>query len=301
MSPGEPEGPEESLESLFSESGGSVPDDLLAVAGWIRDERACLVEPMPPEVALHQITLAAETARLAVLEAALHPQADRAAAGSRVRRAARAAAEGVRESPGATARPSSVSRWRQRRALRPAPGWMRPALVAGIALFLFVGGSSGLALAANGAAPGDTLYGLDRAFEKVGVGRGGAVERLAEVEALFDDGDVHGALIHAEDVVGTTGDGEDAASEAVQELEAAAERIVGRVDDSSAEVRSGVDTLLQYLTENVGHVDGRQVARLARNIGGGADDEAESPDGIPRDDPDEGSGGPPAGNPAGRP
>jgi hypothetical protein len=297
VNPGEPEKPEESLESLFSESGGSVPDDLLAVAGWIKEERACLVEAMPPEIALRQITLAAETARLAALEAASHPQADRAAAGSLVRRGARGAAAGVRGASAPAARPSSAGRWRQRRVLRPA-------LVAGVALLLFIGGSSGLAVAANGAAPGDTLYGLDRAFEKIGIGRGGAVERLTEVEDLFDEGDIRGALIHAEDVIGTAEDGEDAASEAVQELEAAAQRVVGGVDDSSAEVRSGVDSLLQYLSENVGHVDGRQVAQLARNIGGAddeADDEAESSEGTTPDDPGEGSGGPPAGNPSGRP
>ena len=52
------------------------------------------------------------------------------------------------------------------------------------ALFVLVTMSSGLAYAANGAGPGDLLYGLDLALETIGIGDGGTDERLAETPAL---------------------------------------------------------------------------------------------------------------------
>jgi hypothetical protein len=52
--------------------------------------------------------------------------------------------------------------------------------MAGAALALVVTMSGGLAYAANGAKPGDLLYGLDRALEGIGIGDGGEGERLSE-------------------------------------------------------------------------------------------------------------------------
>jgi hypothetical protein len=46
---------------------------------------------------------------------------------------------------------------------------------------------SGVAVAANRAAPGDALYGIDRALEKIGIGAGGAQERLAGAKASMSD------------------------------------------------------------------------------------------------------------------
>ena len=73
------------------------------------------------------------------------------------------------------------------------PGDRRPHLIprvciAGVALTVFVTMSGGLAYAANGAKPGDLLYGLDRALEAIGIGDGGADERLAESLALVASG-----------------------------------------------------------------------------------------------------------------
>ena len=45
---------------------------------------------------------------------------------------------------------------------------------------------SGVAMAANGSAPGDLLYGVDRALETVGIGNGGIDERIVEFETLLD-------------------------------------------------------------------------------------------------------------------
>ncbi len=55
------------------------------------------------------------------------------------------------------------------------------------ALLVAVTLSGGLAYAANGAKPGDFLYGLDRALEVIGIGDGGADERLRELLALEGD------------------------------------------------------------------------------------------------------------------
>src|SRR5690606_15673065 len=53
--------------------------------------------------------------------------------------------------------------------------------------------------ASGGDAPGAVLYVLDRALESVGINDGGARERLDEVRALLEAGDVDGALLHAEE------------------------------------------------------------------------------------------------------
>ena len=45
---------------------------------------------------------------------------------------------------------------------------------------------SGVAMAADGASPGDLLYGVDRALESVGIGAGGIDERLAEFDSRHD-------------------------------------------------------------------------------------------------------------------
>jgi hypothetical protein len=296
-----PEFGEQEVEGLFSGPPSDLPDELSPVAEWLGIIRTSLIDPIPADKAQYQAALAAETARRGALEPARHPQADRALAGSRARGPAAATIDGVRGTAGPKARSSLSGRRRWKRVLWPARAWMRRAMAAGTAVLLFVGAGSGLALAADGAAPGDTLYGLKLAFEKIGVLNGGAVERLTEVEHLVDDGDIHGALIHAETIIARpAGDTEDAASQAVQELDAAAQRVADQDDDSSAEVRARVDDLLQYLSENVGHVDGRQVAQLARNIGGNAD-EAESPAEVPPDDPAGSSGGPPTSPPSQRP
>jgi len=56
--------------------------------------------------------------------------------------------------------------------------------MAGAALALVVTMSGGLAYAANEAKPGDLLYALDRALERIGIGDGGVGERLSESIAL---------------------------------------------------------------------------------------------------------------------
>jgi hypothetical protein len=78
---------------------------------------------------------------------------------------------------------------------RRLAGWT-PAAAAATAVFVF--GAVPVAIAANGSAPGDPLYGINRALERVGIMNGGFDERLAEVDHLNSTGRHGEALAHLE-------------------------------------------------------------------------------------------------------
>ncbi|WP_062303998.1 hypothetical protein [Demequina subtropica] len=87
-------------------------------------------------------------------------------------------------------------------AARPAPRRtmrLRAAIAGGAALVVaaLVGGTA----AADESAPGDVLYGLDRALERIGWGDGGMDERLAEAVRVVDEGDDEGALALVDEIV----------------------------------------------------------------------------------------------------
>jgi len=144
----------------------------------------------------------------------------------------------------------------------------RAAAVTAAVLVTF-GGLSGVAVAANGAAPGDALYGIDRALEAVGIGDGASTERLVEVEALVERGHPDRGLEHAANLVGDDTGAQEA-------LLGAAERIGGFDNDTTPE---GVATLLTYLAENAGSVHGPTVAELAHAIRG--NEPTGPPEGVP--------------------
>lgn len=183
---------------------------------------------------------------------------------------------------GVTRRPSFMGRLRTRAAAAVA------------ATLMSVGGLGGVAYAANGATPGDFLYGLDRALEAVGVGNGGASERISEAIVLAQHGSPSHGLEHAAKVVpDDTGAG--------SALLAAAE---GMDLEVSSEVQDEVMALLTYLSDNVGSIDGQTVADFARAIGGhGAPFETPvgPPDGVPVGPPAETPVGPPDETPVGPP
>lgn len=169
---------------------------------------------------------------------------------------------------GASTRPSFFSSLRQRAA----------AIAVGATVVL--SSTGGLAVAADGAKPGDFLYGVDRALEAVGIGNGSDIERLEEAEALIAAGDVTQGLRHAAEAVENdkTGNGASAA------LLDAADRVRSGGSEQSANIREQVASLLTYISDNVGSVDGQQVAELAREIGG-AEDKTSPPDATPADPP----------------
>lgn len=149
----------------------------------------------------------------------------------------------------------------------------RPQLAAVLTVLVLAWGT-GVAVAADDAAPGHSLYGLDLALERVGIGAGSAGERLEEANQLLAGGETRFALEHATEALEGDNEGSDLARAA---LEAAIEALAagnGQVEDTDLVVDK-VAALLTYLTENVGSgvgADGREfgqgVADLARGIHG---------------------------------
>ncbi|MEN8114240.1 MAG: hypothetical protein ABFS21_07615 [Actinomycetota bacterium] len=144
------------------------------------------------------------------------------------------------------------------------PTFRRRVATAIAAAAVFVGSMSGMAVAADSSKPGDALYGLDRAFEAVGIGNGHAAERVAEAQDLVDAGELPRGLLHAAEIVKPRGPDDSAASTALSE---AAERLSTVGSDQSAETRDRVAELLSYLASNARNADGHEVAQLAREIG----------------------------------
>ena len=144
-----------------------------------------------------------------------------------------------------------------------------------VAAAVFVGGLSGVAVAADHAKPGDALYGIDRALEAVGIGNGRAAERFVEAQALFEADEAPRGLQHAAEAVETHGSDRSAASDA---LAKAAARMASDGSVQSAATRASVAGLLSYLMNNGDDFDGRQVAEFAREIG--------RPDDLPNTPPE---------------
>ena len=167
-----------------------------------------------------------------------------------------------------------------------------PRFVGALAAIALLVGMSGIAVASDGAAPGDTLYGLDRALERVGVGVGGAEERLAEATVLVGQGRAADALDHAIEAI------DDADEQASDALEKAAERVGGMSSEngSAADVHTNVAAMLKWMTttDATGSDFGQGVVELARQIPG--------PNAAANDSPTDGAnGGPPEDVPAGPP
>jgi hypothetical protein len=145
----------------------------------------------------------------------------------------------------------------------------------GAAFLLLVGISPGLAYAADGAKPGDLMYGLDRAFEVVGMENGGATERLVEAEALIAAGALADGLRHASAALGAN----PGTDEARAALTAAAARLEAGADSQGFEAGQ-VAALIGYLHKAVASgwgVDGQMVAEMAQGLGASQTDPAGPP------------------------
>ena len=70
-------------------------------------------------------------------------------------------------------------------------GLKRRVTAAAVSLMMIVG-MTGVAWAADSAVPGDWNYGIHRALESLGIGAGGAEERLQELAVIREDGHVRG-------------------------------------------------------------------------------------------------------------
>jgi hypothetical protein len=142
-------------------------------------------------------------------------------------------------------------------------------------------GMTGVAAAADSAAPGDPLYGLDRAMERIGIGAGAAAERLEEADQLLTEGQTLQALEHAAEAV----EGDTAANAA---LDIAIDRVGTADNENSAAIQEKVDALLSYMSENIGKdkgVDGRDFGQGIADIARGIAPANENGDEVPNDSP----------------
>lgn len=123
--------------------------------------------------------------------------------------------------------------------------------------------ASGVAVVADGAAPGDALYGIDRALERVGVLDGGAAERLAEAEALLARDLPAGAMAKAAEAAEAAG-GEKAAAA----LTEAAAVVGGAESEVSSLTREQVVAILELLAAQIssGGVIGEEVSVAAGSL-----------------------------------
>lgn len=200
--------------------------------------------------------------------------------------------------PSARPKPSPPAR---SRFLAPA---LQRGLATGLAGVLLVSGLAGVAVASDDSAPGDLLYGLDRALESIGVGDGGATERVAEAWALLERGQIAEAVGHALRTVGIieaeqlnartsneTANHSDALRFGAGDTDAADD------EDGSLEVRAAVAALLREMAAMLedpaleGESFGQSVAEMARLLG--ANDSFHSGPGQPgTGEPEPGQPGP---------
>ena len=156
-------------------------------------------------------------------------------------------------------------------------------IVALATVVVLLAGFSGVAYAADGAAPGDTLYGLDCALEHVGIGDGGLQERLTEATHLAECGQVEDGLNHAAlSIASRLGLGE--GSQANAALITAANAVQTTNQGESNEIRARVAEMLRWMatTETQGEEYGQGVTERAREISATCEQNHNgTPDGAP--------------------
>ncbi|WP_084130144.1 hypothetical protein [Demequina sp. NBRC 110055] len=119
------------------------------------------------------------------------------------------------------------------------------------------------AAAADAAAPGDALYGLDRVLERVGVNAGGAEERLDEVRVLVDRGDVDRATDLATETLDDLDEGD-----AAEGLREAAVSVLAHGAEQSHDTRTRVSEMLLWMADQDtrGAEFGAAVSERARGL-----------------------------------
>lgn len=167
---------------------------------------------------------------------------------------------------------------------------VRPALAAAmIALAIMVSATAGVAYAADGAVPGDTLYGLDLALEGIGIGDGGLSERLNEAGRLVERGRAQEGLTHAGDAIAEVAADDEALMAAARSMWSAAEAAGQSEAMKSSEARDMLAGRLRWMAS---------VEPTDAEFGQAADDLAGS---LIRGGQGSGGPGPGQGQPAGDP
>lgn len=137
---------------------------------------------------------------------------------------------------------------------------VRNKTTAALTSLVMLTGITGVAWASDAAVPGDWNYGIDRALEVIGIGAGGARERLLELSSVEDPNGDATLYVAGDQPQQTIQEGD-----APVGLANAAQRVVANDNggERSEFVHAGVALLLDYL-ENVDRVDGPTVSELAK-------------------------------------
>jgi hypothetical protein len=147
----------------------------------------------------------------------------------------------------------SAEQTRSPRSLR------RKVVAIGVGVAVSAFGAAGAAVA-NEAAPGDLLYGVDKALESVGILNGGTGERFQEAEVLAGRGDVDGAT--ALTVKTLDQDGQHEAAVALEQAVAAVES-----ESSGDDARSQVSGMLAWMSQQEQDADfGSKVSEHAKDL-----------------------------------
>lgn len=119
-------------------------------------------------------------------------------------------------------------------------------VTAGAASLMMILGMTGVAWASDSAVPGDWNYVIDRALEVIGIGAGGAEERIQELAAIAESGHPRGAELASQ----TGQDPTTAPNDHVVGTENAAATIADITQGSQRanDVREAVSALVAYLS-----------------------------------------------------
>ena len=120
-------------------------------------------------------------------------------------------------------------------------------VTAGAASLMMILGMTGVAWASDSAVPGDWNYVIDLALEVIGVGAGGAEERIQELALIAESGHPRGAELASQ----TGQDPTTAPNDHVVGTKNAAATIAGitRGSQRASDVREAVSALVAYLSD----------------------------------------------------
>ncbi|MCI0678920.1 MAG: hypothetical protein L0Z63_07740 [Actinobacteria bacterium] len=155
-------------------------------------------------------------------------------------------------------------------------------LVLPLVTLLLLSAMTGVGVAANGALPGEALYGVDLALERAGLGAGGVEERLDEAAAMANRGDSETALLHAANAVAEGLSDHEETETVLQGLQTALLQL-NDLPGGQREVtiRLRVAEMLQWMLDNTTLIGddsqpgafGRGVADIARQLHPDPEDE----------------------------
>ena len=158
---------------------------------------------------------------------------------------------------------------RRRRSFRLAP--------LGVALIgILVLGMSSVAIAADGSAPGDALYGVDRILENLGIGDGGINERITESGDLMVHGAPLDALVHLDE---SLADADEEVTERVSErVQIHLDLAQNMINPNSVDAQSRVASILGFLEANKGKGTGLDGNEFGQGVSDNATNDTEEPE-----------------------